>query len=279
MHVYLNDRLVDASQALVSVFNPAVSHGVGLFETVRAYGGKVFRLEAHLQRMRASAVALDMPVAAAIERVPEAIATLLAAEGLSDARIRFTVTPPGAHEGQEQPTLFVTAGPVGGYPPELYAKGMTVCVLTAWRQSRSDPLAGHKTICYFPKLLGLREAQARQCGEALWFTPENLLAEGCVSSVFVVKSGQVRTPPLDTPVLPGVTRAAVLEVAGAAGIDATETPCTINDLLDADEVFLTNAIMEVMPVTHVERRPIGNEQPGGITRRLAEAYRELTRQA
>lgn len=279
MHVFLNDGLVDASTAQLSIFNPALSHGVGLFETVRAYGGRIFRLEAHLERMRASAVKLDMPVAAVIERVPAAIDALLAAEGLTDARVRFTVTPPGSHAGLEQPTLLVTAGPVGGYPPELYARGMTVCVLTEWRQSRFDPLAGHKTICYLPKLLGLREAQARQCGEALWFTPENLLAEGCISSVFVVKAGSVRTPPLDTPILPGVTRAAVLELALQLGIEATEQACTIDDLLDADEIFLTNAVMEVMPVTRVERRPIGGEKPGQITLRLADAFRALTRQA
>ncbi len=274
MKVFLNDGLVAESDAKVSVSNPALLHGVGLFETLRAYAGRPFRLEAHVERMRRSAERFNMPMGEALARVPEAVAAVLAANGLKDARIRFTVTPPAANDADGRVTLLAAAQAAAGYPAELYEKGMTALICTSYRQSAHDPLAGHKTTSYLPRLLALRDAQDRQCGEALWFTPENLLAEGSISNVFLVKEGRLRTPGLDTPVLPGVTRAEVLDLARELGIPAEEGPCTIDDLLDAEEAFLTNAAMEVMPLTRVERRAIGEERLGETTRRLAEAYRE-----
>jgi branched-chain amino acid aminotransferase len=273
---YLNGELIDISRAAVTVSNPALLHGVGLFETLRAYDGKPFRLQQHIDRLADSARHFDMPVLDLLEQIPQAVQAVLAANNLRNARIRFTLTPPGAHGEGERPTLLVAAQQTAGYPPELYERGMTVHLCTRWRQSAHDPLAGHKTTCYFPRLLALREAQAVGCGESLWFTPDNRLAEGCISNVFAVKGGRLRTPPLDTPVLPGITRAIAMELAAATGIAVDEVPCTVNDLLDADEVFLTNAIMEIMPVTRVERRTLADEKPGPLTGRLARAYAELT---
>ena len=274
--VYLNGELVSVSAARVSVSSPALQHGVGLFETLRAYDGRPFALERHVARMRASAVKLDMPVDGALDEVATAVEQVLAANRLANARVRFTVAPPGPQETPPRPLLLVMAQETAGYPAELYERGMTVCLADRFRQSPWDPLAGHKTTSYCPRLVALRQAQAKGCGEALWATPANLLAEGSLSNLFLVKGGRLKTPPLDTPVLPGVTRAIVLELAQAGGIPADEAPCSIDDLLDADEVFLTNAIMEVMPVSRVERRGIGGEKPGDVTRALAEAYRKAT---
>lgn len=273
---YLNGRLVNLREAAVDVTNPSLLHGVGLFETLRVYRGRPFRLAQHVERMKASAGRLSMPLGRAIEQIAGAVEMVLEANGLQDARVRFTVTPPSSPDHPDETTLLVTAQQITGYPKELYEKGMTVFICNDYRQSSHDPLAGHKTTSYFPRLIALRDAQAHQCGEALWFTPDNLLAEGCISNVFMVKDGQLRTPPLNTPVLPGITRAVVLELARADGIPTEESPCTINTLLDADEVFLTNAIMEIMPVTRVERRSIADEKPGPVTRRLAGVYRDLT---
>ena len=217
-----------------------------------------------------------MPGGVALVMVPQAVAEVMEANRLRDARIRFTVSPPGQTAPSDGPLLLVAAQETAGYPLELYERGMTVYACTAYRQSRHDPLAGHKTTSYFSRLLVLRDGQDRACGESLWFTPENLLAEGCISNVFVVKDGRLRTPPVDTPVLPGITRGIVRELARQAGIEAAEAACTIEDVLGAEEVFLTNAIMEVMPVTRVELKAIGEEKPGEVTRRLAAAYRELT---
>jgi branched-subunit amino acid aminotransferase/4-amino-4-deoxychorismate lyase len=274
--VYLNGELIEADKAAVTVSNPSLLHGVGLFETLRSYEGRPFRLRQHIDRLIASAKHFDMPVMDLVERIPEAVEAVLQANGLKNARIRFTLIPPGAHGENERPTLLAAARETAGYPPQLYQRGMAVHLGTRWRQSSLDPLAGHKTTSYFSRLLALREAQAAGCGEGLWFTPDNRLAEGCMSSVFIVKNGGLRTPPLETPVLPGITRAVVLELAAQAGIAIEEAHCTINDLLDADEVFLTNAVMEIMPVTRIERKTVSGEKPGPMTMRLAGVYKEMT---
>ena len=273
---YLNGDLVDVGQAAVTVVNPSLLHGVGLFETLRVYEGRPFRLAAHVARMRASAEKLELPVGQALEQVPDAIDAVLEANRLTEARVRFTVSPP-TDANPENVTLLVSGQAFVPYPDELYAKGMTVFICNQYRQSAQDPVAGHKTTSFFPRLIALRDAQNHQCGEALWFTPANLLAEGCISNVFVVKDGRLTTPPVDTPVLPGVTRGAILELAARLEIPADEVSCTIDDLLGADEVFLTNSGWEVMPVTGVERRAIGDEEVGAVTRRLTEAFRELIR--
>ncbi len=275
--VVLNGRLVDGSQATVSVFDAAVLHGVGLFETIRAYGGRVFRLNAHLERMRRSAEALKLPLAVDAQPIRASIEQVMAANRLSDARLRVTLTPgatvrPGGGEGPGEPTLLVTGVATAAYPVQYYEQGMTV-LISAFRQSAGDPLAGHKTTCYWPRLAALREAHDKGCGESLWFTTDNLLAGGSISNVFIVRDGVLLTPPIGTPVLPGTVRAFILEAATRAGPEAREAPLTINDLLDADEVFLTNSAMEVMPVCRVERKPIGNEKPGPVTAWAAEQYR------
>jgi branched-chain amino acid aminotransferase len=277
--VYLNGEVIKRDQAWIKVSNPGLLHGVGLFETLRGYAGRPFKLDEHIQRMKNSAEKLNMPLGDTLEKVPEAVAMVLQANDLAEARIRFTVTPPSPQDEAGGSTLLVAAEKIAGYPDELYEKGMAVFICTDYRQSAQDPLAGHKTLSYLPRLLVLRNAQNRQCGEALWFTPENYLAEGCISNVFLVKGGRLRTPPLDTPVLPGVTRATVLDLAGKEDIPAEQGQLTINDLLDADEVFLTNAIMEVMPVTRVERHPIGGEKAGEVARKLLQGYRKLARQS
>lgn len=274
--IYLNGQLTSIKEARVPVSNPSFLHGVGLFETLRTYDGKPFRLAEHIDRMRQSAKRLHMPLGDALDKVPAAVEQVIEANGSTGARVRFTVTPPGATNEPDEVTLLVRAEATQGYPAELYERGMTVAVLNEYRQSPQDPLAGHKTTSYFPRLLALRDAQEKQCGEALWFTPGNLLAEACMSNVFIVRDGVLNTPPLDTPVLPGVTRATVIELAEDEDIDVAETACTIDDVLSADEIFLTNAVMEVMPVTHVERHAVGNEKMGPVTRQLADAYKLLT---
>jgi len=274
--VYLNGKLIEANVASVSVSNPAFLHGVGLFETLRAYDGRPFRLPQHLERLQRSANALNIPLGNIVECIPQAITAVLEANSLKNARVRFTVTPTASQDEPTQSTLLVAAQEITGYPEAMYQEGMTVFICNQYRQSKYDPLAGHKTTSYFSRLLALRLAQQKQCGEAIWFTPENLLAEGSISNIFMVKDNKLRTPPLETPVLPGITRSAILELAQSNHITVDQGPCTINDLLGADEAFLTNAIMEIMPVTRVERHVVGNEKPGPITQQLADAYRNMT---
>ncbi|MFO0973094.1 MAG: aminotransferase class IV [Phycisphaerae bacterium] len=275
--VYLNGALVEAEQARLSAFDAGLTHGAGLFETVRCYAGRAFRLDRHLARLRNSATVLGVPLPWDDGALVRAVETTLGANELRDARLRITLTPGPPTGEAAAPTLLVAATALERYPESLRQEGMTACVCDH-KISPSDPLAGHKTVSYFPRLLGLRAAQRKKCGEALWFTTEHLLAEGSISNVFLVRDERLETPGLGTPVLPGVARGVVLECAAALGIEAAERRLTIEDLLSADEVFLTNTIMEVMPVCRVERHAVGGERVGEVTGRLAAAYAERVRE-
>lgn len=277
---FLNGEFVSAHDACVSVFDGGFLHGAGLFETIRAENGQPFRLEAHVERLRNSAARLLHPIAR--EQLPDVgvVSQLLERNTMRDARLRLTITAGSMLDrlDTEGPSLTVclTASPLTGYPQSLYEHGVTV-IICQFRQSPGDPTAGHKTTSYLPRLLGLREAQAARCVEALWFTTQNHLAEGSISNVFIVRDGGLLTPPLNTPVLPGIARAVVLEEAVKLGFPLVERPLSISDLLDAEEVFLTNSIMQVMPVVRVEKHDISEGRVGPIAKRLLAAYRDCVR--
>jgi len=275
--VYLNGEIVEAEDARVGAFDGGLTHGAGLFETIRVYNGNAFLLDEHLRRMRVSAAKLAVPLPVDDAELTRAVSRVLQANELREARMRLLVTTgnaraAGAEEGEPHPaTVLISAQKFDPYPTELYRNGMTIGV-SSYKQSRFEPTAGHKTTSYLPRLLGLREAHGKKCGEALWFTPENQLAEGCVSNVFLVRNEQLYTPPLDTPVLPGIARGVVLRCAAARKMAVHEQPLTINDVLEADEIFLTNTMMEVMPVCRVERHAVSDEKVGDTTRALRDAY-------
>lgn len=275
--VYLNGEFVPEAQAQVSVFDGGWLHGAGLFETMRAENGRVFRLESHIERLRQSAAKLLRPLER--EHLPSRVDVLdlLERNALKQARVRLTVTAGNmlvASEGEPALTVCLSAAPLAAPPAAVYQQGVAVA-LCDHRLSPSDPLAGHKSTSYLLRLLGLRAARQANCLEALWFTTRNHLAEGCLSNVFVVRDGVLRTPALDTPVLPGVARAAILPLAEGCGIRVEEGVLSVDDLLDADEVFLTNVIMQVVPVVRVERKDIATGSVGRVTQTIMESFREL----
>jgi branched-chain amino acid aminotransferase len=275
--VSLNGVLMPAEEAHVSVFDSGFMQGIGLFETMRAYQGHVFRLQRHLDRLASSAKALGWTVIPDADDMAENVRQVLSATGAADARVRLTVTTGSLHaEASSTPQLTVvaTAAPAERYPDECYTKGVTV-IVSDCRQSPTDPTVGHKTTSYFARLASLRAAHARSAFEALWLTPEGFVAEGAISNVFAVRDEQLLTPPLDAPILPGITRAAVIELAVDLDIPVREMRLTVDNLLGSEEMFLTNSMIELMPVVRIERQPIGNEKPGEVTRKLAVAYGEL----
>lgn len=280
-YVHLNGAMVSEKEAHLDVYDAGFLHGAGLFETMRAENGFVFRLQAHLDRLMRSADQWQIPIRR--EDLPAAAVCeeLLNRNQLKLARLRLTVTAGSVStdqpHSQPSPTILLTVATIGGYPSTYYQRGVSVAICD-YQLSLSDPLAGHKTTCYFPRLLGLRQAHDKHCVEALWFTTTKQLAEGCLSNVFIVRDGVIKTPPLDTPVLPGIARSVVLELASTLDQTVKEDSLTIDDLLDADEVFLTNSIMQVMPVTRVERHDINKGKIGSITVRLLEAYRNQVKQ-
>jgi len=268
---------VPAADAQVSVFDAGFMQGVGLFETMRAYGGRVFRLDAHLDRLIASARRLGWTVLPDAGELRDAVQRVLLAARAPDARVRLTVTTGSLHADADDPprlTVVATAAPGQKYPPECYTKGVTV-IASDYRVSRFDPTLGHKTTSYFSRLAILRAAHRKGAFEALVFTDDDLMTEGAISNVFIVRNEELWTPPVDTPVLPGITRAAVIELARELGLKVHEAGVTLEEVLSADEIFLTGSLMEIVPVVRIERQPVAQEKVGDVTRQVGLAYGRL----
>ena len=272
--VFLNDEVFELADATVAADDGGFLYGQGLFETMRAVNGEVFRIDDHFDRLFASCEKLGIKFSFDREYMREAVRRAIVANDLTDARVRLTVTGGAMSAEDIRGTLLVSAVEFKPYPPEFYEKGMTVS-LCDYRQNSLDTLCGHKTTNFFARLIALQEALKKKTTESLWFTTENKLAEGCVSNVFVVKDGNLLTPRLDTPVLPGIARKTVLEIAAKEGIVFEEKDLFINDLLEADEVFVTNSIMTVMPVATVEAKPIGDGKSGLVTKKILGCYNDM----
>jgi branched-chain amino acid aminotransferase len=294
--VWLNGEFVDESTASLSLRDSGLLHAAGVFTTMRAYAGKVFRLDLHLERLRRSCEALFIPLQFKDEQLSAAATELLERNQLPTARLRLTVTrgvidQDPLHGMRLTPTAFLTATELSPYPIEYYEKGLTVVLLDEHKLNPYDMQAGHKTLNYFSRLAALRAANQRGAGEALWFNVHNYLQSGSISNIFIVKDGVVITPPspLDlrdpriaeqcpypkSATLPGITRQTILELAEASGIETRIGAIDVNQLLAADEAFVTNSIMGVMPVCRIEKKGIGEEKPGAMTLRLAERYQAL----
>jgi branched-chain amino acid aminotransferase len=284
--MYVAGRMAPEGEATVSALDAGLLLGAGLFETLRTYGGRPFRLARHMARLRSSGQFFRIFVGETDDEIADIIARLLAANGLADARIRITATRGPVTEGlsdDEAPraTLLVTAGGQASYPPELYERGATA-VVSDIRINETDPVVFHKTTNYMSNLLAIRDAHRAGATEALRFNTRNRLAEGAISNVFLVSGERVATPPVEDGLLAGITREAVLEVAAEIGVPAEQRSLTVQDMLDADEVFLTNSIMEVMPVVRIEQHEVGPKgdadrlgRPGPVARGLAAAYKAL----
>jgi len=279
--VYLNGEFLPEADAKVGVDDGGWLHGAGLFETMRAENGRIFRLESHVERLMRSATGLLRPIERENLPAENDFRELLERNGLTTSRVRMTVSAGSMRgdltTGEAKLNVCVTASKLASYSARLYETGVDV-VVCDFRQSPSDPLAGHKTTSYLPRLLALRKAQQARCTEAIWFTTSNRLAEGSISNVFLLSRGTLKTPPLDTPVLPGIARGVIVEIARRDGLEVQECSLTIDDLLDADEVFLTNTIMQVMPVVRVEKHTIGDGHVGPVSRRLRKEYQKLVRE-
>ncbi|UCD54141.1 MAG: branched-chain-amino-acid transaminase [Dehalococcoidia bacterium] len=275
--VYLNGSLIPRSQADISAMDYGFLYGFGLFETMRVYRGRVFRLEHHLKRLARSAEILRLPMGRL--DLKEAVMETVRANHLDNARIRITVS---LGEGGmvpdpstcTKPTVLVMAGDYQPYPREVYQNGVRATVSSIHRNSQS-PLSRLKSTNYLESILARQEARAVGADETICLNEKGLLAEGSMSNIFVVTESTLRTPREDSGILLGITRQTILELASELGIDAVEHDIKLEELFLAEEAFLTNSLIEVMPLTEVEGKPIGSGKPGAITKRLMKAYQGL----
>lgn len=289
MQVWLNGQFVDRDHARVSVFDAGFQHAVGLFETMLARHGAVFRAADHVKRLADSARDLLLTERLRVEPLIEALTMTLERNGLQEARLRLTITGgdlnllQSATKSHVDPTILIVAQPPTVYPDHFFDRG--VIVLTAnGRENPLHPMAGHKTVSYWPRIRELQLAAANRAGEALWFSVSNHLCGGCVSNVILVKDDELLTPiargeeaqgALPSPVLPGITRAAILGLAEDLDVPVHRRLLDVNDLLAADEVMLTNSSWGVLPVVGVEREKVGEGEVGPLTRQLREGWQRL----
>ena len=260
MDVWLNGQFISADDASLSIFDAGLQHGIGLFETMAAANGRVFRAEAHVQRLIDSARQLRLSERLQVEPLVEAVQLAVTHNKVDRARIRLTVTGGNLNMLQStgasphDPTILVVVQPPTDYPDTFFEQGVAVTIANG-RMSPWTVGAGHKTLDYWSRIHALQEAAAVRAGEALWLMPDANIACGSVSNAFIVKDDALLTPPARTethngepsPVLPGITRAAVLELAAGRRIE--RRPISVDELLAADEMFMTNSSWQILPVT------------------------------
>ena len=270
--VFLNGDFVKGETAATPALDRGLLYGYGLFETMRSYGGRVFRLEAHYRRLLESTVTLDIPSHLTFDGLRTAIDILLERNGLPDARIRLTLTAgPMSDPDKADPSLLITAAPLTAYPTSLYERGMSA-ITSAVRRNEMSPLSRVKSLNYLDNLLTREEARRKGADEAILLNTRGMVAEGSASNVFLVSDGRLLTPDLDSGVLPGITRAAVIELAAGAGIACAEGEVDPATLSKAEEAFLTNSIMGVMSLTRIDGKPIGDGRPGPTTETISRLY-------
>jgi branched-chain amino acid aminotransferase len=280
--VNVNGELGGEQDRLLSPLDQGFLFGASVYETIRTYGGRPFFLERHLKRLRESAAALAIHLDVSDEVVQARLTETLVAAANPESSIRIVVSAGvGAIDyragSASKPTVVIVVRPLPEYPDSLYRDGARAVFVTPMRATRGGLDPRIKSSNLLTNLMAFREAQGKNAYEALMRNPEGLVAEGSMSNVFIVVGGVIRTPPLDAGILEGITRELVIEVAREAGYRVEEISFTPEELLRADEVFITASARQIVPIVDVDGLPIQTGKPGNITRRLITRYNEKVR--
>jgi len=280
--VYINGKLIHAEQATVSVFDHGLLYGDGVFEGLRSYEGKVFRLEKHVRRLAESAQAIHLDIPLSQEEMCQAINETVAANGIADGYIRALVTRGVGTLGLDpnrcsNPQVIIIADAIALYPDELYEKGLEIVTASVIRNHPAALNPRIKSLNYLNNILAKLEGLQAGCIETLMLNHQGEVAECTGDNIFLVRNGALLTPPLDAGILGGITREAVIELARSVGIEVQEITLTKRDVYDADECFLTGTAAEVIPVVKVDQHTIGTGKPGPVTLDLKERFHELAR--
>lgn len=282
MKIFIDGKFCDECDAKVSVFDHGLLYGDGVFEGIRIYHGRVFKLREHIDRLfySAKAILLDLPMSHAA--LMQATLDTCKANGLQEGYIRLLVTRGVGTLGLnpnrcKNPSVIIIADKIQVYPKELYEQGMAIVTVPTVRNLHSAVNPAIKSLNYLNNILAKIEANNAGVEEAVMLNAEGFVAEGTADNIFIIKQGALLTPPLSAGALYGVTRATVMELAAQAGMKVAEQNLTRYDLFNADECFLTGTGAEIMPVIKIDGRVIGAGTPGPRSEKLIAAYHDLTK--
>jgi len=281
--IYINGKFVPQEEAMISVFDHGLLYGDGVFEGLRSYRGKVFRLREHIVRLYESAKAIWLEIPMSQDAMCDAVNEAVRVNKIDDGYIRLVVTRGAGTLGLDpnrcsNPQVIIIADSISLYPKELYEKGLEIVTVSVQRTHPAALNPRIKSLNYLNNILAKIEGLQAGCIEALMLNHKGEVAECTGDNIFLVRGGVLYTPPLDAGILGGITRAAVIELARAADIEVREVALTKHDVYIADECFLTGTAAEVIPVVKVDSRSIGTGTPGPMTRDLEKAFRKLTQE-
>lgn len=279
LQVYINGELVDKEKATISVYDHGLLYGDGVFEGMRSYAGRVFRLAEHLDRLWESAASIQLAIPLSKEEMAAAVTKTLSANQIEDGYIRLLVTRGVGTLGLDpnkcdSPQVIIITDSITLYPDEFYANGLEIVTAKTIRNHPRALDPRIKSLNYLNNILAKIEGLEAGCVETLMLNHEGDVAECTGDNIFIVKDGELRTPPYEAGVLHGITRACVMKLASQDGIVVSETRMSLADVYDADECFLTGSAAEVVPVVKVDGNQIGSGSPGAITRRLTDLFRQ-----
>jgi branched-chain amino acid aminotransferase len=282
MKIFIDGKFFSERDAKVSVFDHGLLYGDGVFEGIRAYNGRVFKLQEHVERLFESAHSILLEIPQTRAQVARAVIDTVRANKLKDSYIRLVVTRGVGSlglnpRGCKNPSLIVIAGKIQVYPPEMYARGMEMITVPTVRSLHSAVNPAIKSLNYLNNILAKIEANNAGVEEAVMLNAQGYVAEGTADNLFIAKRGALFTPPLSAGALYGITRATVIELAEQAGVEVSEPNLTRHDLFNADECFVTGTGAEIMPVVKIDGRAIGTGKPGPLTSKLVQEYHALTR--
>jgi len=282
MKIYLNGKIVPENEAVVSVFDHGLLYGDGVFEGIRAYHGKVFRLNEHIDRLFRSAMAIALNIPLTREQLAAAVVETCKANGISDGYIRLIVTRGVGSLGLnpylcKEPQIIIIAGAIQLYPKELYQTGMNVVTVGTIRNHVEAINPRIKSLNYLNNVLAKIEAINAGVMECIMLNPQGFVAEASGDNIFVIRGNKLLTPPVWCGALEGITREVVMELAPSLGLTVKEDVLTRYDLYTSDELFLTGTAAEIISVVNVDRRVIGSGSPGPKTQHLLKAFGEETR--
>lgn len=282
MKIYIDGQFYDRENAKVSVFDHGLLYGDGVFEGIRAYSGRIFKLREHIERLFKSAKAILLKIPMTVDELCEAVRETCEINEIEDGYVRLLVTRGEGSLGLDpescaRPSIIVIASGIQLYPVEYYERGLTIVTAPTMRNLQNAINPAIKSLNYLNNILAKIEASNAGCEEAIMLNSEGFVAECTGDNLFILSEGILCTPTLASGALYGITRNVVMDLARAQGLEVVEKNISRYDVFVAEECFLTGTGAEVVPVVKVDKREIGDGVPGPVTRKLVSAYHDLTR--